>query len=51
MADTRVQLEAEDWIRREWLPRQFNQQFRRVCWGFLSNCHPENHLEVIEDAG
>ena len=29
MADTRVQLEAEDWIRREWLPTKFNQQFRR----------------------
>ena len=29
MADTRVQLEAEDWVRCEWLPRQFNQQFRR----------------------
>ena len=28
MADTRVQLKAEDWIRREWLPRQFNQQSR-----------------------
>ena len=29
MADTRVQLEVEDWIRREWLPTKFNQQFRR----------------------
>ena len=29
MADTRVQLQAEDWVRCEWLPRQFNQQFRR----------------------
>jgi hypothetical protein len=29
MADTRVQLEAEDWIQREWLPTKFNQQFRR----------------------
>lgn len=29
MADTRVQLEAEDWVRREWLPNKFNQQFRR----------------------
>jgi len=29
MADTRVQLEAEDWIRREWLPKYYNQQFRR----------------------
>jgi hypothetical protein len=29
MADTRVQLEAEDWVRREWLPKFFNQQFRR----------------------
>jgi hypothetical protein len=29
MADTRIQLEAEDWVRREWLPKQFNQPFRR----------------------
>jgi hypothetical protein len=29
MADTQVQLEAEDWVRCEWLPRQYNQQFRR----------------------
>ena len=29
MADTRVQLEVEDWVRREWLPTKFNQQFRR----------------------
>ena len=29
MADSRVQLETEDWVRREWLPRQFNQSFRR----------------------
>ena len=29
MADTRVQVGVEDWIRREWLPRKFNQKFRR----------------------
>jgi hypothetical protein len=29
MADTRVQLEAEDWVRREWLSQQYNQMFRR----------------------
>jgi len=29
MADTRVQLEVEDWVRREWMPRQFGQRFRR----------------------
>jgi hypothetical protein len=29
MADTRVQLEAEDWVRREWLPKQFGQRFSR----------------------
>jgi hypothetical protein len=29
MADSRVQLQAEDWIRSVWLPGQFNQQFRR----------------------
>ncbi len=29
MADTHIQLEAEDWIRREWLPIKYNQQFRR----------------------
>jgi hypothetical protein len=27
MADTRIQVEAEDWIRRNWLPVKFNQQF------------------------
>lgn len=29
MADSRVQLQVEDWVRREWLPGQFNQYFRR----------------------
>lgn len=29
MANTRVQLEVEDWVRREWLPKFYNQQFRR----------------------
>jgi hypothetical protein len=29
MADTRTQVEVEDWIRRQWLPTQFNQQFFR----------------------
>ncbi|MBN1933635.1 MAG: hypothetical protein JW934_03165 [Anaerolineae bacterium] len=29
MADTRVQLEAEDWVRREWMPTAFGQSFRR----------------------
>lgn len=29
MADTRVQLEVEDWVRREWMPRQFGQRFSR----------------------
>lgn len=29
MADTRTQVEVEDWVRREWLPSKFNQQFSR----------------------
>jgi len=29
MADTRVQLEVEDWVRREWMPGVFGQQFFR----------------------
>lgn len=29
MADTRVQLEVEDWVRREWMPPRFGQQFFR----------------------
>jgi len=29
MADTRVQLEVEDWVRREWMPKRFGQQFFR----------------------
>jgi hypothetical protein len=29
MADTRVQLDVEDWVRREWLPKIFNQYFRQ----------------------
>lgn len=28
MADSQVQLKVEDWVRREWLLRQFNQPFR-----------------------
>lgn len=29
MADTRVQLQAEDWIRRTWLRQQYGQSFTR----------------------
>jgi hypothetical protein len=29
MADTRVQLEVEDWIRKEWMPKEFGQRFHR----------------------
>ncbi len=29
MAHTGVQLEVEDWVRREWLPREFGQRFSR----------------------
>jgi hypothetical protein len=29
VADTRVQLEVEDWVRREWMPHKFGQQFSR----------------------
>jgi len=27
MADTRVQLEVEDWVRQQWMPTQFRQNF------------------------
>jgi len=29
MADSRVALEAEDWVRREWLPQKYSQKFHR----------------------
>jgi len=29
MADTSVQLEVEDWVRRRWLPLKFGQKFSR----------------------
>jgi len=29
MAHTGVQLEVEDWVRREWLPREFGHKFNR----------------------
>ena len=29
MADTRVQLEVEDWVRREWLPAKLGEVFSR----------------------
>lgn len=29
MADTRVQVEVEDWVRREWMPQAFGQKFHR----------------------
>lgn len=29
MADTRVQLEVEDWVRRNWMPVAFGRKFRR----------------------
>jgi len=28
MADTRVQLQIEDWVRRRWLPEKYGHQFR-----------------------
>lgn len=30
MADTRIQLLVEDWVRRVWLPRQYQQEFRKA---------------------
>lgn len=29
MADTRVQLEVEDWVRQNWMPKFFGTRFRR----------------------
>lgn len=29
MADTRIQLEVEDWVRRNWMPEQFGTKFSR----------------------
>lgn len=29
MADTRCQIECEDWVRREWMPGEFKQSFYR----------------------
>ena len=29
MADTRCQLECEDWVRQEWMPERFGQRFHR----------------------
>jgi hypothetical protein len=29
MADTRVQLEVEDWVRQEWMPQHFGVNFYR----------------------
>lgn len=29
MADTRAQLEVEDWVRKNWMPVEFGQQFHR----------------------
>ncbi len=36
MAHTGVQLEVEDWVRREWLPREFGQRFSRERLGLTS---------------
>lgn len=29
MADTRTQAQVEDWVRKDWMPSKFGQQFRR----------------------
>lgn len=29
MADTRIQIEVEDWVRLNWMPQQFGQKFCR----------------------
>ena len=36
MADTRVQLEVEDWVRRHWMPSQYGQSFHRERLPLLS---------------
>ncbi|HYT19398.1 MAG TPA: hypothetical protein VEW05_04110 [Candidatus Polarisedimenticolia bacterium] len=36
MAQTGVQLEVEDWVRREWLPKEFGQRFTRERLGLTS---------------
>lgn len=36
MADTRVQLEVEDWVRREWMPNYFGKRFRHERLGLSS---------------
>lgn len=40
MADTRVQLQVEDWVRKEWMPTQFGERFSRErvqlsCGGYF----------------
>jgi hypothetical protein len=36
MADTRVQLEVEDWVRLHWMPTKFGQRFHRERVGLSS---------------
>ena len=50
MADTRTQAQVEDWVRKDWMPRKFGQQFRRerlrlACGGvfdFDAHGYPED---------
>ena len=36
MADTRIQIEVEDWVRRNWMPQQFGQNFYRERLSLVS---------------
>ena len=36
MADTRVQLQVEDWVRQHWMPEEFGTQFHRERISLIS---------------
>ena len=52
MADTRVQLEVEDWVRREWMSKRFGQRFSRErvrlsSGGFFDADAVSEDLEIV----
>ena len=49
MADTKAQVEAEKWIREEYLPKKYGQSFRRNNLGLQSRT--QSNFDAVSDDG
>lgn len=51
MADTRIQLEAEQWTRDSWLPQHFGKQFHQRRYKLTSGGELLGALGNVSEAG